>query len=189
MTLDTKEKLSRLTVTLHWLVGVSIIGLLAVGTYMEKTETLFLYPLHKSFGVIIFIVVLARVFWRIKNGWPPPANRYKKIEQVLAKITHWVLILGTVIMPISGMIMSGAAGHGIHIFGLELLAMNPNPQNPEEMLPLNKPLAGIGHETHEIIGKVMIVAVLLHIIGAFKHHLVDKDGTLRRMLGADLRSE
>lgn len=184
--LDTKEKFSHLTVSLHWLVGVTIIALLAVGIYMEENEADALYLIHKSIGVLIFIAVLWRVIWRVRNGWPKPAGNYKKVERVLSKITHWILIIGTVLMPVSGMLMSGAGGHGFGIFGLELVAMNPDPLNPEEMIPLNQSLAELGHILHGAGGNLMILAILLHILGAFKHHLVDKDGTLRRMLGADI---
>ena len=51
------------------------------------------------------------------------------------------------------------------------------------MIPINGPFAGTAHETHEIAGKVMFVAFLLHVVGALKHHFMDKDGTLKRMLG------
>lgn len=86
-------------------------------------------------------------------------------------------------MPISGMMMSGFGGHGIFIFGFELVAMNPVPANPNEVIATNAQLAGIGHEMHGFIGEVLIFAIVLHVVGAVKHHVIDKDNTLRRMLG------
>ena len=80
--------------------------------------------------------------------------------------------------------MSGAGGHGFGVFGLELFAPNPDPNNPENVLALNQTLAQLGHTLHLWFGYIMIAAISLHIIGAVKHHVVDKDGTLRRMLGA-----
>lgn len=67
--MDTYHKLSRQTVFLHWIVAVGIIGLLAVGVYMHETESFFLYPWHKSFGVLILLFVIWRIINRIKNGW------------------------------------------------------------------------------------------------------------------------
>lgn len=183
---DNKDKLSPVTVSLHWLVGITIIALLAVGIYMKEFEVLGLYNIHKSTGVLIFAFILARVAWRAKNGWPEPAGNYKRTERLLAKITHWVLLAGTVIMPVSGMMMSGAGGYGFGIFSLTIMAPNPDPGNPQEVVPLNETVAELGHELHEITGYLLIAAVLLHIAGALKHHIVDKDGTLRRMLGADI---
>ena len=70
ITKDTEEKLSAVTVGLHWLIGITIISLIAVGIYMEENEIFFLYPIHKSIGILIFLFVLIRVVWRIANGWP-----------------------------------------------------------------------------------------------------------------------
>lgn len=186
MARDSADRLSTTTVVLHWVVGLSIIGLLAVGIYMHEAEVHALYPLHKSFGVIIFFIALARILWRISNGWPTPAGQHQKWERLLARSTHWVLIAGTVVMPISGFLMSSLGGHGVSVFGLELVAPNPDPANPDKVIAHNAALAGIAHETHFVAGVAMIAALSAHVAGALKHHVMDKDGTLRRMLGARL---
>ncbi len=180
---DSQEKFAPATIALHWIVGLTVIGLLGVGTYMNKTETWSLYPIHKSTGVAIFAIILARVVWRMMNGLPVPTGNHANWEITLSRVVQWSLIIGTVLMPISGMMMSGAGGHGIPLFGIELLAPNPDPANPGKMIPLNAMVAGIGHETHEIVSKLLILAVVLHFSAAMKHHFFDKDGTLRRMLG------
>lgn len=183
---DTASKLSPVSIGLHWLVGIMMITLLAVGIYMEENEVYFLYPIHKSFGVLVILVAVPRIIWRIKNGWPAPAAEYKGYEQLLSRLVHWLLILATVMMPISGMLMSGMGGHGIAVFGLELMANNPDPADPGSVIAVNGSLAGLGHTMHGIGGNVLLFAVVLHVVGALKHHVVDKDGTLRRMLGARL---
>lgn len=186
MKLDTHSKLSPNTLFLHWVVGIMMIGLLATGIYMEENEVFALYPWHKSFGVLIATFVLLRVIWRIKNGWLSPVRDYASIEKRLSKIVHYVLIIGSVLMPVSGFIMSVMGGHGVDFFGMELVARNPDPADPKEVIALNGTLAGIGHELHEIGGIAIIVGVILHVIGALKHHVIDKDGTLRRMLGVSI---
>jgi cytochrome b561 len=183
---DKKEKLGGLTVGLHWLVGLTTIVLLAVGMYMTEYEAGSLYSIHKSIGILIFFVILVRVGWRIKNGWPEPVDNYKYVERLLSKLVQWVLIIGTVVMPISGMVYSGASGYGFGIFGLELFATNPEPANPANIIVLNESVAKLGREIHWLASRIMIAGVLLHVSGALKHHLVDKDGTLRRMLGVRL---
>ncbi len=179
---DSPTKFSHLTLSLHWLVGLTMIGLLGVGVYMAENEAYSFYPIHKSIGVLIVLIVIPRVIWRIMNGWPKPAGDYSAIEHNLAKVVHWVLILGTLLMPISGMMMSGLGGHGIDIFGWELMASHYDPET-KEAIPVNATLAGIGYQAHGLIGWLLIGSLLLHIVGAFKHHIVDKDGTLKRMLG------
>jgi len=186
MKLDTYAKLSPNTLTLHWVVGLMMIGLLGTGVYMEQNEVYALYPWHKSFGVLIIVFVVLRVAWRIKNGWLSSVSNYTQVEKLLSKIVHYLLIIGTVLMPISGFLMSAMGGHGVDLFGLQLVAHNPNPMNPQEVVPLNASLAQIGHTLHYWAGYILIAAVVLHVIGAFKHHIIDKDGTLRRMLGAEV---
>ena len=180
MNKDT-QKFTTMTIFLHWLIGLTIIALIAVGLYMSENEVWDLYPIHKSIGIILFVFILYRVIRRLMRGWPEPVSQYAKHEIILSKIIHWVLLIGTLMFPISGMMMSGAGGHGIAVFGFELLASNYNAAG--EAIALNPSLAEAGHETHEILGTVMMIAIALHIIGAWKHHLVDKDNTLKRMLG------
>lgn len=182
-TRDTKEKFSKITVILHWLVAISIIFLLAVGFYMANKEVWSLYPIHKSFGIAVFIIALARVIWRIKNGWPQPASNYAAWEHKLALVSHWILITGTIVMPLSGFIFSSAGGYGVEFFGLPLAPANHNPEDPVRVIPFNATMSGAGRDVHGIVGIIMAATILLHVAGALKHHIIDKDRTLLRMLG------
>lgn len=181
--MDTKEKLGGTTRCLHWIIAICFIALTAVGIYMANTEAWSLYPLHKSVGIILFVVILLRVGWRIKQGWPAPVGEYPKIEQLLAKVTHWILLLGTIAMPITGMLYSGLSGHGFGIFGWTLVNGNYDPENPEQVIAHSERLSALSEQAHEIIGYTLAIAIILHIAGACKHHFVDKDPTLLRMLG------
>lgn len=100
-----------------------------------------------------------------------------------AKAVHWILIVGTALFPISGLMMSVAGGNGLGVFGIELIARNPNPDNPARALPLNETLAELGSTLHSILVPIMVISIALHILGAVKHHLFDKDVTISRMLG------
>jgi cytochrome b561 len=186
MELDTQSKLSGKTRLLHWIVGVMMISLLSVGVYMEENEAFALYPWHKSFGVLIVVFVLWRIVWRIKSGWPTPVRDYRKVEKILAKVVQYVLIIGSILMPVSGFLMSVMGGQGVDFFGIELFARNPDPVNPMEVVAINGTVAKAAHVVHGELGEILIVAVLLHIVGALKHHVIDKDGTLRRMLGKSI---
>ncbi|MBF6057742.1 MULTISPECIES: cytochrome b [Thiomicrorhabdus] len=181
--MDSTSKLSTATIALHWIVALGMISLIASGIYMHETEAFSIYPLHKSFGVLITLFVLWRIYLRIKNGWPTPVRQYKPLEIRLSKIVHWLLIIGTILMPVSGMMMSGLGGHGIPFFGLELLARNPSPENPKEVIAYSESLAFAGKVMHGLGGNILIAAITLHLLGALKHHFIDKDATLLRMLG------
>lgn len=184
MTNDSKQKFSTVTVTLHWIIAVTVIFMLVLGFYMATTRTYSLWDLHKSTGIAIFGVVLLRVIWRIKNGWPTPVSAYTRFEQRLARLVHWVLILATVTMPLSGMVSAYVGGHDLTVYGWQLLADNLDPTGKERVLPRNAAMHEFLGSVHTTVAWILATAVLLHIAGALKHHLVDKDGTLRRMLGA-----
>jgi cytochrome b561 len=183
---DTQAKFSKITVSLHWLVAILFIGLMAIGLYMTEFKDYALFPIHKSFGFILLLIALLRVIWRYMNGWPKPAGKYTSVEHLLAKVMHWTLIIGMLLMPISGMVMTLSEGRGLYVFGLELVASFPDPENARRMLVQNEFLAGVGESIHGIGANVMIFAIGLHLVGALKHHIIDKDGTLRRMLGQSI---
>ena len=186
MQLDTSSKFSHKTIMLHWLIGITMLALLGTGIYMVEYEAFALYGIHKSIGILVFVFAVWRVLWRLRNGWPTVLGNNSALMHGVAKVVHYLLLIGTVLMPLSGFIMSVMGGYGAAVFGLELVAANPDPAKPGEMIALNGPVAGIAHEIHHLAGYLLIAGVVLHLAGAFKHHLVDKDGTLRRMLGAQV---
>ena len=175
--------LSKTTRTLHGLVALFIICLLCVGFYMDLSGNYRPMPWHKSFGMLALLVILPRVVWRLIEGWPKPVGHYNALERGLAKITHWVLLIGSLLMPLSGMLMSYNSGRGLFFFGLTLAMPNPDPANPGKVLPLNESLAGLGANIHSALAYLLTVAIVLHVAGAIKHHTIDKDRTLLRMLG------
>lgn len=182
--LSTPKPLSNLTIRLHWLVAIVMISIFCAGQLISNIEMLsFLYPIHKSMGMLALLLILPRVLWRIFEGWPTPAAESSAIQERMSKAVHWTLILATIAMPLSGMLMSGASGYGLYIFGYELLATNPDPSAPSKMLPLNTTLAEVGQAGHIIWSKILLVVVILHVAGALKHHFISKNATLTRMLG------
>lgn len=175
--------LSAPTRLLHWLIAFMMIMLLVVGTIMEKNELYALYPIHKSVGTIAFGIIILRILWRMREGWPAPLAHYTAIERLMGKVIHYILLIGTIMIPLSGVIMSIAGGHGLAVFGFELVATNPNPENLNEVLALDAAWAERAHNMHGMASNIMIIAIIVHIAGALKHHIKDKDETLRRMLG------
>lgn len=179
--MDTKAQLSFTSRFLHWIIAVTLLGMIAAGFYMSNFEVWALYSIHKSIGVIIFGFILARVIWRLKNGWPESVRAYPKWEHGLAVVIHWLLLIGSVVMPISGMIYSGFSGHGFGVFGLSIVSAQYTAAG--EVIPVNESLSEIGHEIHELAAFILVAAIILHVAGALKHHIIDKDRTLLRMLG------
>ena len=116
---DTREKFSPLTITFHWIVGLAIIGLLAVGIYMvdlPKGEfRSWLYGWHKVIGTTVLMVAAVRLLWRWRNGMPEPAADYPEWQHKLATFVHIVLLIATIGLPVSGALYSYGAGYPVPI--------------------------------------------------------------------------
>ncbi len=181
---DTHKKFTWPTIGLHWIIAIAVMAMLAFGLYLEDMprgpEKGELIGLHKSVGMLILLFALVRIVWRFLNKFPKPISPLVSWQEKLAKLTHWVLIIGTVLLPVSGIFMSVGGGFGLGLFGFELVSRSPHKY---EML------SQIGHVLHGVGGKLLILFVVLHIIGAIKHQMIDKDGTLSRMLGAKINEK
>lgn len=182
---DSREQLSPLSVALHWIIGLTMIGMVVFGLVLEdmhpadaagKAAKGYLVGLHKSIGVLVLAVAFWRLVRRIRMGLPEHVGLYKAWEQSLAKGIHYFLLLATLLLPLSGIVMTLASARSLDVFGVTFI--------PKLLEAKNPILANIGGATHAIMGKLILLAIALHIAGALKHHIVDKDGTLRRMLGA-----
>lgn len=181
---QSKKDLGLVSIVLNWIVALSVIALALIGLYMTSNEAWSLYPYHKSIGLILFPIIVIRVLWRLKQGWPVAVSRYSAVEHSLAKITHWLLLILTLLMPLAGMIYSGASGHGFGIFGLELAPHNYTEDG--QAIAYNEAWRDLGQTAHRYLGNALMVLIVLHIAGALKHHVIDRDATLKRMLGKKL---
>lgn len=175
---DTKQKLSPLSIALHWLVAIGIIGMIFYGQYIEglpsgpdKWQGI---GLHKSIAMILLALIVVRIVWRIANKLPKPLSNGPKWQERVAIAAHLLLLLGTLIMPVSGLMMSIGGGHSVAIFGWEIIA------GSEDKI---KWLGSLGHEMHEWTSKILLGVITLHILAAFKHAIFDRNGTLSRMIG------
>jgi cytochrome b561 len=183
---------------LHWLIAIGIFAMFGIGWYMadlpkdvpkqaafdvfdlgiytwQSAEAIsprsFYFNLHKSVGVTIFALILFRIFWRFTHKPPALLSNYKAVERKLASGAHHLLYLLMVALPISGIIMATYSKYGVKWFGIAFLGGTDN-----------KPMRDIFKQTHEIIGIVILLVIILHILGALKHKFIDKDETLNRML-------
>ena len=174
---DTKERLSALTVGLHWLVAAAIIGMLAFGLYIDGLdrgdERSALMALHKSIGITILALVCVRILWRWRNGFPAMLGASPRWQKAAAHAVHGLLLLTTLLLPLTGMLNSLGGGHGLSLFGLTLVADSGARQET---------LHAIG-ESHGAIAWIAIVLTGVHVAAVLKHQVIERDGTLRRMLG------
>jgi cytochrome b561 len=167
-------------ILLHWVLGFALIAVFALGVYMAdlpfSPQRLKLYSWHKWAGVCILFLSLLRLVWRVMHR--PPALP-AKIEQAMPRwqavahhATHHGLYLLFFAVPLIGWAYSSAAGFPIVLFGLLPLP---------DFVPVDKALAELIKPWHEISALAMAALVLLHVAGALKHALIDRDGLLQRM--------
>lgn len=174
---NSTERYGAIARLLHWSVSLLVIGLLAVGLIMTEMEfspdTLKLYGLHKSFGIIVLTLMTLRLIWRLMNTRPELPKTIEEWQARAAKATHWLFYALLFAMPLTGWLMSSAAGFPVSVFGLPAL--------PDLVAP-NKELGEIFEEAHELIGYSLIGLIVLHISAALMHHFYYKDGVLATML-------
>ena len=175
-----KPSLTLTTRLLHWSVAFTMLGLISVGYYMVNWEVWSLYPIHKALGVIALLLVLPRAIYRIKKGFLPADENASEALNKAIHFAHWGLLLGTLLMPISGMLYSGFGGYGIDVFGLTLV---PNNYTENGAVPFNETIFVVAKAAHSYIAYALTALIALHMLGAIKHHVLDKDTTLLRMLG------
>lgn len=192
------KRYTKVAIILHWLIAFGILGMFAFGWYMtglpreapeqmsydlfdwgiytweltkESSPRAFYFNLHKSIGITLLGLIVIRILWRIIHKPPALLTSYKAWERKLSTSAHHLLYLLMIVVPMSGLIMSVAGKYGVKWFGLDFIAGIEN-----------KPIREIFHETHEIAGLIFLAIILLHILGALKHKLIDKDETMNRML-------
>jgi len=176
------------TKTFHWLIALLILSNIPLGliasdlaheVQIAPTETLinrtaFLFSLHKTIGVAIFFVALARITWAISQPKPGLLNGDKWAEAWVAETVHWLLYGSLVLVPLSGWVHHAATSGFAPIwwpFGQTL-----------PLVPKSETLSALASTLHYILQWVLIGAIGAHVAGALKHHLLDRDATLRRML-------
>jgi cytochrome b561 len=183
--IDTREKLSHLSIALHWLIGLAMLGMIAFGMYAADLPTSdaaskalrsSYIGLHKSIGVVVLAFAFWRITRRLRQGLPKHVGVYKAWEQTLSKSIHLFLLFATLALPVSGILNSIGSARAVNMFGYPFI--------PQLLAEKNALLAWVGKTSHDVLGKLVILAVLLHVAGALKHHFIDKDGTIKRMLGA-----
>ena len=121
----------------------------------------------------IFLLVLIRLAWRVTHRPPLPPASMPAWQHSAASIAHFFLYVLTLAIPVSGWLMSSASG-----FQVVYLGQIPIP----DLLAKNKAMADQLKELHEALNWLMVLVVALHVAAALKHHLVDRDDVLRRML-------
>lgn len=164
-----------LQITLHWLIALGIVALLALGLYMTSLPPKLplksvLINLHKSLGLTVFLLVLIRIAARATRS-APPLPPMRPWQRAAAHTTQGLLYVGMVVMPLTGYLGSSFNRFGTRFWGI------PLPKWGWDDPHLREIFFGI----HQVVAWAMIVLIAVHLLGALKHQLIDRDNLIARM--------
>ena len=193
----TNNQYTKTAIVLHWLIGLGILVMLGLGWYMadlpkdapkamsfdlfdlgiynwqlseEASPRTVYFNLHKSIGVTLLGLIALRIFWRLTHRPPALLETLTAVEKKIATAGHHTLYLLMIVMPVTGILMTLYSKYGLKWFCVDVFAGLDNPA-----------IRDIFKETHEVLATVFAVVIAIHILGAIKHKLIDKDGTMDRM--------
>ncbi len=193
----TNNHYTKTAIVLHWLIGIAILAMFGLGWYMselpkdapkamafdlfdlgiynwqlteEVSPRTFYFNLHKSIGVTLLGLIVLRIIWRITHRPPALLDSLSAAEKKLATAGHHALYLLMILVPVTGVLMALYSKYGLKWFCTDLFAGLDNPAMRDTF-----------KEAHEFLGVVMLLVIIVHVLGAIKHKLIDKDGTMDRM--------
>jgi cytochrome b561 len=160
---------------LHWVTTAALFLMLpfvwVAENFSDGPTKVFWYLLHESFGICIFLLVIARVTWRFVRPPPAPTRTEARLLDAIARLNHWLLYAVLIVMPVTGYLMAGN-GQPVPFFGVVAL---PG-------LPKDGPIGILADTIHVYAQFALYAAVFLHLAGTVWHVAVLRDGLLDRML-------
>lgn len=182
---NTGARFGAVPMTLHWLVALAVFGLFGLGywmvglTYYDGWYRLGPH-IHRSVGVLLFVTVLVRLAWRFLDTSPQSVATHAGFEVVAARLAHFALYALMLTAMISGYLISTADGSSVRVFDwFEIPSLTGRVGRMED-------LAG---DVHYWATWALVVLAGVHGLAAVKHHLIDRDDTLRRMLPVALKND
>lgn len=172
------ERYTRTAMLLHWLVALLLLGQFAFGWYLQEIPRGvpargYFVNLHKSTGLLIGLLILVRLGWRLTHTPPPLPDAIPRWQQQAASASHYLLYVLMLVMPISGYVASNFSRFGVNFFNTFKLA----PWGID-----SKPVYAFFNQTHIVSSWLLLALVLVHVLAALKHGLIDRDSVFSRML-------
>ena len=177
MNFSSPVKYTGIAIGLHWLIALMIITNFGLGLTMVEMQLspqkLKFFSWHKWTGVTIFLFVCLRLLWRLGHAAPPLPGSMPAWQAKAAHLSHVLLYVMMFAIPFSGWLYSSAAGKSVVYLGLIPLP---------DLVQANKALSETLKLVHIYLNYTLAAFVLIHIAAAWKHHLVDRDDVMTRML-------
>jgi cytochrome b561 len=173
----TVRRYTATAITLHWLIALLVLCSATLGLYMVglplSPAKLKFYSWHKWIGVSIFLLAVLRALWRLTHSAPELPAATPRWQRVAAAASHLLLYLLIIVIPLSGWLMSSALG-----VQTVYLGVLPLP----DLLAKDKALGEQLKLVHESLNWTLAVLVAIHVAAALRHHFIDRDDVLHRIL-------
>lgn len=191
----SSQRYDTVAIALHWVIAATILVNLGLGVWMSwairspiaQSQAVTVFQIHKSLGLTVLVLSLLRLTWRFLYPPPPLATPLKRWERIVASVSHWLLYVLMIVIPLSGWLYVSAQWRGDapfniptlwfglfevpHLFGLS-----------DGSRALRQQAAALAFNVHGAMALAMVVLLLMHVGAALKHHLIQRDGVLVRML-------
>lgn len=166
---------SSVAIALHWTIAALIIGNVAgalLADALSREAATQIMSVHKSIGLTVLALSIVRLAWRLAHGFPRLPASTPAWDAVAARTTHVAFYALMIAVPLAGWAMVSAGPRPLEWFGLF----------DWPKLPVGKAAGDLAHEAHVILAFSTVGILVLHVAGALKHHLIDRDDVLSRML-------
>jgi len=165
-------------IILHWLVALAVIVMYPLGLFIDTLN--YYDPLynavptwHKCIGILLAFILTLRLLWRMNDAQPSALASHARIERLSARIVHALLYLLLIVVIVSGYLISTADGRPLEFCGWISVPALPFAIKRQE------DIAGVFHYW---LATTLVVIAVLHAVAALKHHVIDRDNTLKRMV-------
>ena len=193
----TRTRYSSIAIILHWLIALGIVLMIPLGWWMsdhvtdpsQAARVFRAYQLHKSIGLTILVLSVARLLWRLTHRFPELPQHMPLWERAAARISHVLLYAIILIMPLTGWLYV-SAGWNPHMniplpvptlwFGLFQWPHLPGIAEASDTVRAQTASTAIAIHSTLAWGAVVLVAI--HAAAALKHHIIDRDDVLTRMV-------
>jgi cytochrome b561 len=175
---NTTQAYGLISKSLHWLIAALILFLIGLGWFMvdlgyydPRSQSSLHW--HRSLGLLALLLALVALAWRSVSRPPPYEQNLPRWQRVAASSAHGLLFLLMLLLPLSGYLISTSAGEAIPLFsGIALPAF----------FNISQTLRDWAIDSHYYLAYGGLGLIVLHAAAALKHHFIDRDNTLKKML-------
>lgn len=189
--MTSSPRYTTVAMALHWMTALAILTLLVAGLWMTDAITsnnppetrnfaYRVYQWHKALGLTVLVLTFARLGWRLAHPPPPLPTGMTRLERIGARLSHSLFYALMVAIPLAGWAMVSASPLGLPtiVFGLFEWPHIPMLAGLED----KKPVEALFRLSHKYMGFGLMALLALHVTAALKHHFVNRDDVLARML-------